>query len=88
MDNLKDTEFDKMKKDLTSQLDSERRENAKKMQDLLNDFKQDMKTVEATHKRKRDENAALTVKLESKVMKQQKVIDELKTLLQMTVKSD
>ena len=81
MDSLKDTEFDKMKKELTSQLDAEKRASAKKVQDLLNDFKQDMRTVEVTHKRKKEENAALTIKLESKVQKQEKVIDELKTLL-------
>ena len=81
MDSLKDTEFDKMKKELTSQLDAEKRASAKKVQDLLNDFKQDMRTVEVTHKRKKEENSALTIKLESKVQKQEKVIDELKTLL-------
>ena len=30
----------------------------------------------------------MTIKLESKVSKQEKVVDELKALLQMTVKSD
>ena len=47
-----------------------------------------MQTVESSHKRKQHDTGALTTKLESKVSKQQKAIEELKNLLQITVKSD
>ena len=47
-----------------------------------------MQTVEATHKRKTSESTQLTLKLENKVQKQEKAIEELKNLLQMAVKSD
>jgi len=55
---------------------------------LLADFKDDMQTVESTHKSK-DKDAVMRVaKLENKCTKQAKAIDELKHLLQMAVKSD
>lgn len=59
-----------MKRDLTDQLDKERRANSEKVKDLLTDFKQDMQTVESTHKRKQNDTGALSTKLESKVQKQ------------------
>ena len=54
----------------------------------MTDFKQDMQTVEDTHKRKTGESTNLTLKLEAKVQKQERAIEELKNLLQMAVKSD
>ena len=55
---------------------------------LLTDFKDDMSTVENTHKNKQKGAETQVAKLENKVMKQTKMIDELKNLLQITVKSD
>ena len=77
-----------MKKDLQSQIDNERREHAERVKNMLTEFKQDMQTVESTYRRKSSESTELASKLEQKHLKQQKVIDELKNLLQITVKSD
>ena len=88
MNFVNETGYDKMKRDLQSLLDRERRENGEKVNKMLTEFKTDMQTVETAHKRKQTEASTLTIKLESKVQKQQKAIDELKNLLQMTVKSD
>ena len=44
--------------------------------------------MDSTHKRKTGEHTTLTLKLEQKVQKQGNVIEELKNLLQMAVKSD
>ena len=77
----KDAEYAKLKKDLQGLIDSERRAHNEKVKTLVTDFKQDMQTVESTHKRKTSESTALTVKMEAKVQKQEKVIDELKNLL-------
>ena len=88
MNDVNETGYDKMKRDLQSLLDRERRENGEKVNKMLTEFKTDMQTVETAHKRKQTEASTLTIKLESKVQKQQKAIDELKNLLQMTVKSD
>ena len=48
---------------------------------LLSDFKDDINTVESTHKNKQRDAETHVVKLESKVTKQAKMIDELKNLL-------
>ena len=39
---LKETEFQKMKKDLSGLIDKERRENGEKVKTLITDFKLDM----------------------------------------------
>lgn len=70
-----------MKKDLQQQLDKERKGNAEKVKDLLADFKQDMKIVEGAHERKTSEQTQKALKLETKVQKQGKAIEELKNLL-------
>ena len=58
------------------------------MKSLMAEFKDDMRTVESAHKKKHTEGQTYLAKLESKTLKQQKAIDELKHLLQMAVKSD
>ena len=64
MNELKDEEFSKMKKDLQEQIDKDRRTHSEKVKELMTEFKQDMQTVESTHKRKQGESGALTIKLE------------------------
>lgn len=64
MNSIRETEFDQMKKDLTHQLDKEKRTNAEKMKDLITDFKQDMQVVEGTHQRKSTERTQQMLKLE------------------------
>ena len=55
---------------------------------MVSEFKSDMQTVESTHNRRQNEAKQNVNKLEQKVRKQTTVIDELKNLLQMAVKSD
>jgi len=70
MNDVNETGYDKMKRDLQSLLDRERRENGEKVNKMLTEFKTDMQTVETAHKRKQTEASTLTIKLESKVQKQ------------------
>ena len=48
------------------------------VKNLVRDFKDDMQTVEDTHKRKQAEASAAQAKAESKISKQAKAIEELK----------
>ena len=49
MNQVRESEFDSMKRELEQQLDKEKRNNAEKVKSLLTDFKQDMAVVESTH---------------------------------------
>lgn len=77
-----------MRKDLSAQLASHKKEADSKVQALVAEFRTDMQTVESTHKRVTAEHLASIAKLESKNHKQASALEELKQVLQMAVKSD
>ena len=58
MNEVKDADYAKMKKLLTDNLDKERRGGAEKIKAMMQEFKEDMQTIESTHNRKQNESKA------------------------------
>ena len=88
LNELRDREYDKLQSDTQHQIKELKTKSEMTVKSLLADFKDDMHTVESTHKSKAKDAITSVAKLENKVTKQAKAIDELKHLLQMAVKSD
>ena len=85
---FKDQEYEKLEKETQQKVTEIKKKSEETVKSLLMDFKDDMRTVETTHKDKQKTADTVVAKLEPKVMKQAKAIEELKNLLQMAVKSD
>lgn len=69
MHEVKDSDFAKMKKTLTSNLDKERQNAADKIKSMITEFKEDMHTIDSTHNRKQSESRAAVNKFEQKTRK-------------------
>ena len=64
MNEVKDYDFAKMKKNLTNNLDNEKRTAADKIKAMMTEFKEDMHTIESSHTRKQNESKASVQKLD------------------------
>ena len=81
MAELKDSEFDKLQRESNQKVTEIKKKSEGTMKNLLADFKDDMNTVENTHKNKQRGADTSVAKLENKTTKQAKMIEELKNLL-------
>ena len=78
---FKDQEYEKLEKETQQKVTEIKKKSEETVKSLLMDFKDDMRTVETTHKDKQKTADTVVAKLENKVMKQAKAIEELKNLL-------